>query len=232
MTARAAAPGPRLLRRHLLGGFLLALPLLLAACETAAPPPTDFPPLTYGYLSKLRLNVATVDIEDSVTAEGSDPQHVEALAPVRPVDALRQMAQDRLLPAGTAGHAVFIIQDASLLRAPGGFAGTMHVRLDISTSEGAPSGFADARVSRTYATSDTSEAGTRAALYDLVKLMMSDMNVELEYQVKHQLRDYLQPGDQTAPPPPPVQMQDLNTGTPMPATPIPGTDQPPPPPPQ
>jgi hypothetical protein len=214
---------PRVLRRRLLAAPLL-LSLLLAGCGEEAPAQVDFPPLHYEYLSKLRLTVASIDINDAFTPPGAaDPQHVEPLAPVAPADALRRMAQDRLVAAGSSGHAVFTIEDASLVIAPGGFAGTMHVRLDITTPDGAKSGFAEARASRTYTTADSSTAGTRAALYELVKLMMSDMNVEFEYQVKRTLKDYLQAGDGTAPPPPPVQQQNLDTGTPPP-----GTDQPPP----
>ncbi len=92
----------------------------------------------------------------------------------------------------------------------------MHVRLDVTTSDGAKSGFAEARVNRTYSGADTSDAATRAALYELVKLMMRDMNVEFEFQVKRRLRDYLQTEDSTAPAPAPVQSQDLNTGAPAP----------------
>ena len=213
LTDRAdAAPGPTRRLFALMLAPLLLSPLLLGGCDDQPPPPV-YPPLSFDFLPKLRLSVATIDIDDAFSKLGTaEREHVEEFAPMRPVDALRLMARQRLIPAGSNGHAVFVIEDASLLRVPGGFEGTMHVRLDVSTSDGAKSGFAEARVSRTYTTPDTSDAGTRAGLYQLVKLMMGDMNVELEYQVKHQLRDYLQTGDGTAPPPPPVQTQDLNTG--------------------
>ncbi len=204
-----------ILRRSLLA--LVLGPLLLAACDTSPPAPTEFPPLTFDYLSKLRLSVATIDVTNEAATQGGggDPD-LAALAPVAPADALTRMEQDRLLAFGTSGHAVFVIEQASLARVPGGFGGTMRVRLDVSTSDGTKSGFAEAQVSRTYSTADTSDAGTKAALYDLVKLMMADMNVEFEYQVKHKLRDYLQL-DGAAPAPPPVESQDLNTGAPVPA---------------
>jgi hypothetical protein len=201
-----------LLRRLLLLVPLLLVPLLLA-CSDDMPPPPVFPPLTYDYLPKIRLNVATIDVDNAFATLGTgEREHVEQLAPVSAVDALRQMVHDRLVAAGTSGHAVFVIEDAALVKVPGGFEGTMHVRLDVSTSDGAKSGFAEARVSRVYTTGDTSYDNTRVALYQLVKLMMGDMNVEFEYQVRHELRDYTQSGDGTAPLPPPVQTQDLNTG--------------------
>jgi hypothetical protein len=211
----------------LLLASLLAPLLLLAACDDTPPPRTDFPPLTYDYLGKLRLAVATVDIDNAFAKQDTGgPEHVEELAPVQPVDALKRMAEDRLIPAATSGHAVFVIEDASLTRAPGGFEGSMRVRLDVTTSDGTKAGFAEARVDRTYSSVDTFPASTRAALYDLVKLMMSDMNVELEFQVKQRLHDYLQTGDGIAPAPAPVQAQDLNTGAPLTGPSDPGTASP------
>ncbi len=215
--------------RRMLAALPLLLLLMVAACEDVAPTPPEFPPLSYGYLLKLRLNVATVDIDDSAVAPqgATDANDVAVLSPVQPVEVLRRMARDRVIPVGTAGHAVFTIQNASLMRTPTGFSGMMRVRLDITPSEGARTVSAEAAVSRTYDTQDSSEAGARAALYQLVKQLMDAMNVELEYQVKRTLRAYLQPDTEIAPPPPPVEQQDLNSG----AT-APGADQtasPPPP---
>ena len=236
VTARAA-----LSRRRLLG---LIPPLLLAACgESEAP---RFAPLTYDYLGKLKLNVAAITVDDAFARrELMDATHVEDLAPTPPADALKRMAQDRLIPVGNAGHAVFVIEDTSIVRAPDGFAGSLHVRLNVAKTDGTTES-ANARVARTY----TSDAGddpdaTRAALYTFVKLLMNDMNVEFEYQVKHSLRDVLQPTE-TAPPPPPVQIQNLGptapgqlapppsapgqlappSGAPVPLAPPPGTPSP------
>jgi hypothetical protein len=203
--------------------LLLLILLVLGACDSGSPPAPDFPPLTYDYLGKLHLSVASIDVDNEFAAKGGGNPDVAALAPVQPADALIRMAQDRLVASGNGGHAVFVVEDASLARAPGGFAGTLAVRLDVSTSDGIKSGFAEARVARTYSNPDTSDTGTKAALYQLVKLMMADMNVEFEYQVKHKLRDYLQPDDGIAPAPPPVQTQDLNTGAPPPAPPTTAT---------
>jgi hypothetical protein len=195
---------------------------LLAACESTPPP--DLPPFDFGYLTKLRLTVATIDVDTSWTpASVADATHVEALAPVSPVDALRRMAQQRLIPAGTDGHAVFVIDDASLLRSDDRFEGNMKVHLDLSSADGTKSGYAEAQVSRTRTIVDNSADATRVALYDMVKQMMADMNVEFEFQVRRSLRDYLQGSPEVAPPPPPVQQQDLNAA--------PGS-QPPPAPPQ
>jgi hypothetical protein len=208
----------RLVRRRLLVLLPLAGAGLLAGCADEPPaPPTEFAPLSFDYLPKLRLNVTSIDI-DNAWQPGTVPNatHIEALSPVQPVDALRQMAQERLLPTGTSGHAVFVIEDASLVQRAGQYEGTMQVHLDISTSDGTHSGYAKAFVTATRTIVEDSPAAARASLYELVKRMMQDMNAEFEFQVRKTLRDYLQSSVQTAPPATPVQMQDLNPAPPKP----------------
>lgn len=212
MTARSASPWPT--RPIACGAFALAL-TLLAGCVEQPPPTIDFAPLRYDYLTKLRLNVARVDVSYDLASQNFvDGRHVEALSPVQPADALRQMAQDRLVPAGSGGHAVFVIDDASLLLTPAGFEGTMQVHLDVTAADGTRTGTAQAGVHRTRTVVDESPEAERAALYELTQQMMSDMNVEFEYQVRRSLHEYLEGAPGVAPPPAPVQQQDLNGGTP------------------
>lgn len=193
--------------------FLLLAVLLpsLAACGDTPSARRDFPPLAFDYLTPLRLNVASVDIRDQ-TAPG--PSDLGGQAPIPPVAALRQMAQDRIKPGGSTGTAVFIISDASINRVGGGVAGNMAVQLDILLADGTRAGFAEARVQRRRSSSrDDDLNGT---LYDLVRDMMDDMNVELEFQVRRSLKDWLQVTT-TAPLPAAVQQQDL----PAPVRPVP-----------
>lgn len=179
--------------------LVLLSPLLAAACHAAPPPArTHFESLAYGYLKKLPLNVASIQVDNQAGATAND---VAADSPVTPVQALTQMAHDRLEAAGSAGSAVMVIRDASILRRPDGLSGRLNVRLDILTGSGNPVAFAEARVARVM-TGGT--ADLRAAAYDLTRQMMDDMNVEFEYQVRRSLRDYLLP-DSTAP----VQAQPL-----------------------
>jgi hypothetical protein len=207
--------------------LLLALPLLLVACEDSEPSAPTYPPLSYTYLRKIRLMVGSIDINDTyLPPDTPDSGHVEGLAPVAPADALRQMATDRLAAAGSGGRAVFTIEEASLVQSPSGFVGTMRVRLDVTGADGSAHGSAEARVSRTYSTPDSSDDGTRAALYALVKLLMDDMNVEFEYQVKRRLRPFLAPEEGLAPSPAPVEQEDLN-GSPGAPPPPAGTLTPP-----
>ena len=165
--------------------------LLLGACgggETAA----NFAPADYGYLPKLRLMVGTLTIEDHAT-QPAGPDDLAPTAPVPPDQALQQMARDRLLAAGNSGTGVFTIDQASITGGGGGaLDGRLAVHLDILTGNGGHAGYAEAHVTRRFVPgADTSDAGTRAQLYELTRQMMQDMNVEVEYQVRRSLRDWL-----------------------------------------
>ncbi len=176
----------------------LLLPWAAAACggEASSRP---MPPLRYDYLTPLRLNVAAVDVGDA-----PPPSPVEALSPAPAGATLRQMALDRLAAGGTSGRAAFVIDQAQVSQGSGGLSGLLAVHLDILTADGARAGFAEARVSR----SSTMDGDLRGALYDLTRQMMDDMNVELEFEIRRSLRDWLQEPT-AAPPPAPVEQQDL-----------------------
>lgn len=176
----------------------LLLPWAVAACGGDGPA-RAMPPLRYDYLAPLRLNVAVVDVGDA-----PPPSPVEALSPAPAGATLRQMAQDRLAAGGAAGRAAFMINTAQVDQSSRGLTGLMAVRLDILADDGARAGFAEVRVSRSAIT----DGDLRGALYDLTRQMMDDMNVELEFEIRRSLRDWLQ--EPTAvPPPAPVEQQEL-----------------------
>jgi hypothetical protein len=166
----------------------LLLPLLIAACGDDEP--ETYPPLRYSYLPPIRLNVESIDIEQQFIPSGIAPD-ITQRAPVRPADALRAMAQDRLQSFGTAGRAVFSIREASLTKRDDVITGAMAVVLDIYTSDNQRAGFAEARVSRQHTGRIDSLRGT---LYEMVKAMMDAMNIEFEYQVRRALRAWLTTG--------------------------------------
>jgi hypothetical protein len=199
---------------HLSRRAALLLPLLLAACGgSAETPPPSFAPPNYDYLSKLRLDVGEITIDDSWAPRGAE-RHVEYLAPTPPLDALRKMAQDRLVPAGSRGRALFTIEDASIVQMPDSYDGNLAVRLDITDSDGNPAGSAVARVTKSRPRGDDTPEAVRVDLYDLVRALMDDMNVEFQYQVQRTLKNRLEPA---AGVPAPVQSEDLNA--PAPTTP-------------
>lgn len=195
--------------RHLLACAALLPLLALAACGGGDSAPMSYPKVSYDYLTPLRLNVASVDIDDSLPPS-SNPRDVSALAPTPPVEALRQMGQDRLIATGSSGRAVFVIDEASITAVRDHYDGKMTVHLDVTTSDGQRSGYAEARVSRTSSITSDAPNNTRAALNQLVTQMMADMNVEFEYQVRRSLRAYLQNNTApAAPTAPAVQSEDL-----------------------
>jgi hypothetical protein len=216
----------RLARVWLVG--VLLLPLAVAGCGGDEPPPQNFPPLHYEYLRQLRLNVGSVEVQDHSAPMGDDD--IAGQAPVPPAQALAQMAHDRLFAAGLTGQAVFVIDQASIVRGPGGtLDGQMAVHLDVVTSEGARAGYAEARVARQHVPG-SEEEDVRTVLYDMTKQMMADMNVELEYQIRHSMADWLVAGSVV---PAPVTAAPLESPVPPspagPDTSIPGVSIVPPP---
>jgi hypothetical protein len=213
--------------------WLLAITLLLAGCGgDAPPPPRSFAPPNYAYLTKIRLNVGQVDIEDHSLTGGTGPdgeQDVSAQSPTPPSVALTEMAHDRLFAAGTSGKAVFVIDQANILRAPNGtLSGLLAIHLDLLTAGGARAGYAEARVAKQYVPGSAPE-DFRGTLYDLTNQMMTDMNVELEFQIRKSLKDWLVTSTSV---PQPVQAQPLPSPAPVlppfiPQAPAPqATDQP------
>jgi hypothetical protein len=188
----------------------LLLPLLLAGCGGDRRP-RSYLPLRYDYLTPLTLNVAAIQIEQRFVTSGAAPD-VSQLDPVPPLRALRAMAEDRLQAFGSAGQAVFVIQDASLVRRRDTLSGNFSVELGIHTAPGARAGFAQASVSGRF-TGDLDDLPGR--LYDLTKDMMDRLNVEFEYQVRHALAPWLLSAGATQAP---VEQQPL-TQEPLPTTP-------------
>src|SRR5580698_3893750 len=106
-------------------------------------------------------------------------------------------------PFGAAGQAVFVIQNASLLRDGDSITGTFAVRLDIYTSANTRVGSAETRVAHSHS---GHVDDIHQLLYDMTKQLMDDMNVQFEYQVVHSLRDWVAP---VGGGPAPVQQQPL-----------------------
>ena len=198
---------------------LLAPLLLLAACADDAAP-ASYPPPSYDFLNSLKLNVGRIEIDDSWAPRGA-ARRVEHLAPVPPREALRRMAEDRLLAGGTTGRAVFVIEDASIIRGPRNYEASLAVRLDMADDAGNRMGQAVARVVQVRPVRDDSERAVRDDLYAFVRDVMREMNVEFEYQVRRALRDSLQSTTPTVPEPGKVEEQSLgNPGDPPAVAPV------------
>ena len=179
----------------------LLAPFMLAACGDDAPVRRDFAPLRYDYLTRLELNVADIAYSDL-----PPPGPLDGVDPAPPGPALRQLVQDRLVAGGSSGRAMVTVAEARIGRNGDSLDGTMAVRVDIVSADGSRSAFAEARVARH---ADGIGRSLPGALYDFTKQMLDDMNVELEFQLRRSLKDYLQTTG-TAPPPAAVQQQDLS----------------------
>ncbi len=207
--------------------LLLMLPLAAAACGRREPEPaTALPPLVSGYshLTALRLNVAEVEVPEP----GPGAVQVQGAAPLNPAQEMRRMAQERLLPVGASGEARFRIDRAQLLRerlpTSGGLAGAFRreqaerlscdllCRLEVASSDGARTGFVQAAARRTRTLEEgIAPAASARAAEELVRQTMDELNVELEYQVRRTLRDWLVEGvaPAAAVPPEPVGREEL-----------------------
>jgi hypothetical protein len=186
----------------------LLLPLLVAACgDDDDSDGAYFPPLRYDYLPPIQLNVATIEIQSRFIPSGVPPD-VTASDPAPPIAVLSSMAKDRLQSFGTANKAVFAILNASLTRVNDVVRGELAVSLTVLDDSGQQQGYAEAHVERTH-TGDTKRLGQ--VLYDMTKGMMDDMNVEFEYQVRRNLKDWL---TTSAAPDAPVQQDPLDQPAP------------------
>ena len=210
---------------------LMALgPLLLLAACGDEPAPARYPPPSYDYLTKVELKVGRIEIDDSWAPRGAG-RRVESQAPIPPREALRRMAEDRLVAAGTSGRAVFVIEDASIIRGPRDYQASLAVRVDIADDAGNRLGQAPARVVLVRPVRGESERAVRDDLYAFVRELMDEMNVEFEYQVRRTLRDALHQTVPNAPEPGPVEAQSLDSPGAAPAAPAapPPSDRPDPP---
>lgn len=198
--------------------------LALAGCSSA-PPPQPFPPLSWSYLTKLRLNAAKLSIDDSWVPSG-EARHIEFEAPEQPVAALRQMALDRLEMDGSAGTAEYTVENASIIQVHDHYDADFAVKLVLRDASGHVLGSitAEAKDSRTFI-SDTPDA-VKQDLYALVQKTMSDMNVDFEYEIRKHLGQYLFATKPAAPKPPSVQNAPLGQpGSTAPSfPPAPGAD--------
>lgn len=169
----------------------LLLPLLLVSCgDNDVPAPAirrDFPPLRYGYLPPIKLNVEHVEMAEGFVSPSGD-EEIIGTSPVNPVETLFATARDRLKPVGPGGVAMFRIVTTSIIRHRDTLNGVLAVRLDVHDAENTNSGYAEARVTANHS---GPIPDPRAAVYEMLKSMMDDMNVELEYQLRNKLRSWV-----------------------------------------
>jgi hypothetical protein len=207
---------PRLTRRA-----TLLLPLVSASCgDDENPAPVlrrDFPPLSYSYIPPINLNVQRLEVGGDFVPSTADGE-VIGTSPISAADTLYAMASDRLKPVATSGTATFRILTASIIRHRDTLNGVLAVRLDVRNGDDTSSGYAEARVTAAHSGSIQDQ---RAAVYDMLKTMMDNMNVELEYQLRNKLRAWIVEPASSPPSPQPAEPPSQGPTQPEPVEPAP-----------
>ena len=192
---------------------VLILPLALGACASTPPPPqADGPPIGYTHLTQIRLDVATIVIEDRMPTPG--PADVGRSLQPSAAEAVRIMGRDRLAAFGSENRARFGVTRAQMLRTrnPAGtgviasdpgeqLSCQLTARHDILDANDRRLGFAEASAERTRNVESTA-VGRRLGAESLLRQTMFDLNTEFEFQIRRALRPYLVEGNQAAPPQP------------------------------
>jgi hypothetical protein len=193
-------------RRH---AFLLAFVLLgaLAGCETPATKPS-FPDIRFTDQPLLRLDVASVDIQDDFHPSFRSP-NVEHLFPVSPEHAMENWARDRLQATGTTRRARVRIIDASVketeLPRTKGLSGafttdqaerydaTAEMSIDLLNDRGFVDRTVSAKVARSQSVVEGITPNQRDEVwYAMTKALMADLDQELERQMRANFTFYLQ----------------------------------------
>ena len=173
--------------------FLLSFlpPIALAGCGSPQAP-QNFAPLDYSYLPPIVLKVSQLDVANNyvptpneATLIGQDPEP--------PATALMNMLTHRLVASGAPGTGTVTIETASIDQVGDNLTGAMTVDVHLSSADGSATGYTEASVSATQTAPDpdASPDDVRAALYGLTKRLMDNMNVQLQYQIQHNLGPWL-----------------------------------------
>ncbi len=163
----------------------------LAGCSSP-PPPQYLPPLNYSYLPPLVLKVADLNVVDNYVPS-PDTEELLAQDPAPPAETLLAMLRHRVVASGAPGTGTVTIQNASIHQVDGTLTGAMTVDVSVSSPDGRSTGYAEATVSasRSAPDQDDGAGGMQAALYGLTKQLMENMNVQLQYQMQHNLSGWL-----------------------------------------
>lgn len=177
---------PRMQRFAALGSLLA-----LAACSSPGPV-ESFAPLDYSYLPPLDLKVATVNVVDAYVPSPAETA-LNANNPAPPGPTLMAMLNHRLQPSGQPGTATVTVQVASISEAGGMLNGQMTVDISLASPDGRSTGFAEADVAASETAPDSSADANdvQAALYQMTKKLMTQMNVQLPYQITHNVANWV-----------------------------------------
>lgn len=178
----------------------------MTACEIAVSE-DQYPPLTYGDLPPIKLDVASIEIETAYKPN-SEPPNVELLFPLRPDEAAASWGRDRLVAAGQSGRLRYIVREASAteeaLETSTGVSGAfttdqaerykavLGLEIEILSDQGQIIGTVGVNSSRTITMPEDSSIRDREQVwYDLTKKLMADANSQLEATINKTLTRFL-----------------------------------------
>ena len=184
---------------------LLALPVMVAACDTPDPA-ISFPDLTFTHKQAIRLDVSEVQVINEYRMPFKAP-NVEHLAPVAPGAAAERWATDVLQPASAARTALFVITRAAIteekLKTKSGLQGLFSIdqserytavldaRIDLL--DGVKKlGTASASASWSQTAREDTTPNQRAKIwYTMIERLMTDFDAEMRRQVNTHLSGHL-----------------------------------------
>ena len=193
-------------RRLTKGGIAGVFLLVLAACQAPAiPPPLEA--LTFSHLDPINLDVAKLEIDERYVPPLKAP-NVEHIFTTSPAKAMRQWAKDRLRPVGDSGMVLLVIRNASAIETKldlqKGIRGALtrdqserydvelDVILQVFDDSGRQLAFANAEAMRGKTVSeDISIYDREAAFLELVRLLIEDVNAQLDKNISQYLVNYV-----------------------------------------
>jgi hypothetical protein len=178
---------------------VLFLGLALGACTAAPPPKSDFAPISFAGKPSLQLDVGEIVVEIAYKAP-NQPPNVEHLFPDKPVDAATRWAGERLIAAGPANRARYIVREASVtetrLKRKGGLTGALTteqserydarvvVEIQIAGEADGSTGTATVQAERSITVPEDATLNERERTWhELTQKLMADLDAQLEQTV-------------------------------------------------
>ncbi|MBZ5644767.1 MAG: hypothetical protein LAO19_18565 [Acidobacteriia bacterium] len=197
------------MRPGFLRSFLAVLVLagVVAACESAPPPPT-FPDIHFTG-APIRLAASAVEVRDDYKPT-FQPPHVEHVFPIPPARAAATWARDRLVAAGGNVRAVFRIEEASateteLKKKEEGIAGVftkepaqrydlvLQATLSLVDEHGTPVRTVSVKATRSQSVLEGITPNERdQAWYDMTKALMTDFDQQMTTEISNHFGGYFQ----------------------------------------
>ena len=192
---------------RVLSRLAVVLPLLAAAASCALDAPGNrFEEISYSDLPAIGLDVGTIEIEQAYRGTGQAP-HVELRFPVRPGDAARRWAEDRLAARGDRLTFRYVVRQASAVETAlprtEGVTGLLttdqseryetHIIVDMQILDGRQvKGTASAEARRSVTVPENITLSERErAWYKLTQDVMNDLNDQLETTIKSAFFPYI-----------------------------------------